>query len=80
MVQSKFRYFGPIPAKFAEISNEETLQSVQYLMDLNPPERMTPFSRVTEREVVKENKEFILRIMEMDWRDRPTAKELLEDE
>lgn len=80
VVQSQFRYVGPFPAKIVEIAYDETLQSVQYLMDMNPPESMTPFSRVTEREVVKEDKEFNLRIMKMDWRDRPTAKELLEDE
>lgn len=49
-------------------------------MFLNPPESMTPFSRVTEREVMEEDKEFILKIMKMDWRDRPTARELLKDE
>lgn len=80
VVQSQFRYFGPFPPKIREIVNDETYQSVLYLMHLNPPEIMTPFSLVTEREVVKEDKEFILRIMKMDWRDRPTAKELLEAE
>ncbi|KAI7776319.1 serine/threonine protein kinase [Diaporthe eres] len=42
---------------------------------------VAPFSLVTEREVGKEDKEFILRIMKTDWRDQPTAnmKELLED-
>jgi len=49
-------------------------------MDLVKPEMMTPFRFVTEREVSKEDKEFILKIMKMDWRDRPTAKELLQDE
>lgn len=58
----------------------ETFQTVLYLMKLNPPENMTPFGMVTEREVVKEDKEFILKIMKMDWRDRPTAKQLLKDE
>lgn len=80
VVQSQFRYFGPFPSKIREIVNDETFQSVLYLMHLNPPEKMTPFSLVTEREVIKEDKEFILKIMKMDWRDRPTAKELLEDE
>lgn len=80
VVQSQFRYFGPFPPKIKSIVNDETYQSVLYLMHLNPPESMTPFSLVTEREVVKEDKEFILRIMKMDWRDRPTAKELLQDE
>ncbi|ROV94032.1 hypothetical protein VMCG_08229 [Cytospora schulzeri] len=59
--------------------DDETYMSVLYLMHLNPPERMTPFRLVPEREVVKEDTEFILRIMKMDWRDRPTVKELLED-
>ncbi|POS78968.1 serine/threonine protein kinase [Diaporthe helianthi] len=80
VVQSQFRYFGPFPYSIREIVNDETLQSVLYLMKLNPPESMTPFSMVTEREVAKEDREFILKIMKMDWRDRPTAKELLEDQ
>lgn len=80
VVESQFRYFGPFPAKIREILDEETFTSVLCLMHLNPPEKMIPFRFVTEREVVKEDKEFILRIMKMDWRDRPTAKELLEDE
>jgi hypothetical protein len=39
---------------------------------------MTPFRFAKER-VVKEDKEFILKTMQMDWRDRPTAQELLYD-
>jgi hypothetical protein len=41
--------------------------------------QMTEFHRTTEKEVCKEDKEFIYKIMKMDWRDRPTAKELLKD-
>jgi len=40
---------------------------------------MTPFALVTEREVPREDKEFICRIMKIDPRDRPTAKELLQN-
>ncbi|KAI0459525.1 STE/STE20 protein kinase [Xylaria acuta] len=80
VVKSQFRYFGPFPPKIQEIVNEETLTSIVYLMQLIPPEKTTPFRFVTEREVDKEDKEFILKIMQMDWRDRPTAKELLQDE
>jgi hypothetical protein len=39
-----------------------------------------PFHRTTQREVCKKDNQFIGKIMMMDWRDRPTAKELLEDE
>ena len=77
---SQYRYFGPFPPKYGEIINDETRQSILSLMDLVKPETMTPFRFVTEGEVSKEDKEFILKIMKMDWRDRPTAKELLQDE
>ncbi|KAI0376861.1 STE/STE20 protein kinase [Hypomontagnella monticulosa] len=79
IVKSQFRYFGPFPAKYQEIASEETLLSILYLTQLIPPSSMTPFRLVTEREVAKEDKEFILKIMQMDWRDRPTARELLRD-
>jgi hypothetical protein len=45
-----------------------------------PPEKMTPFARTTEKEVIKKDKDFIEKIIMLDWRDRPTAKKLLEDE
>ncbi len=80
VVKSQFRYFGPFPAKVREIFNDETLTSIVYLMEMVPPETMTPFRFVTEREMAKEDKDFVLKIMQMDWRDRPTAKELLRDE
>ncbi|KAI1144251.1 STE/STE20 protein kinase [Hypoxylon sp. FL0543] len=80
IIKSQFRYFGPFPAKYREISSEETLTSILYIMHLVPPSNMTPFRLVTEREVTKEDKEFILKIMQMDWRDRPTAKDLLQAE
>ncbi|KAK1767525.1 kinase-like domain-containing protein [Phialemonium atrogriseum] len=80
VVMSQYRYFGPFPPKYREIANKETLMSISYIMNLIPPEAMMPFRFVTELEVSKEDKEFILKIMKMDWRDRPTAKELLQDE
>ncbi|KAI0097929.1 STE/STE20 protein kinase [Nemania sp. FL0031] len=80
IVKSQFRWFGPFPAKVREIFNDETLISILHLMDLMPAETLTPFRYVTEREVAKVDKDFVVKIMKMDWRDRPTAKELLSDE
>ncbi|KAI0427229.1 STE/STE20 protein kinase [Xylaria sp. FL1042] len=80
ILKSQFRYFGPFPVKIEEIFNDETLTSILYLMELVPGKAMTPFRFITEREVAKEDKEFVLKIMKLDWRDRPTAKELLQDE
>lgn len=78
--QKQFRYFGPYPAKIAEIAPPETVQTILLVMENNPKEKLTPFSRTTEKEVSKKDNVFISKMMKLDWRDRPTAKELLEDE
>jgi hypothetical protein len=44
-----------------------------------PQSQQTPFHRVMGREARKKDKEFIGEVMVLDWRDRPTTKELLED-
>ncbi|KAI9845813.1 MAG: hypothetical protein M1837_004493 [Sclerophora amabilis] len=80
VLKRQFRYFGPFPAKYEEIASPETVTAVLYLMDEIPQSQTTPFHRTTEREVCKKDKEFIGKIMMMDWRDRPTAKDLLKDE
>lgn len=80
VVGEQFKYFGPFPAKIAEIADPETVQSIILLMEHIPKEKTTPFSRTTEREVSRRDNIFISKMMKLDWRDRPTAKELLEDE
>ncbi|KAH7402804.1 kinase-like domain-containing protein [Pyrenochaeta sp. MPI-SDFR-AT-0127] len=80
VVMEQFRYFGPFPAKISDIPSPETIQSILWLMQELPQEKLTPFSWTTEKEVSKRDKDFIGKIMMLDWRDRPTAKELLEDE
>lgn len=79
VVMEQFRYFGPFPAKIEEIASPETVQSILWLMQEIPQENLTPFSWTTEKEVSKKDKKFIGKIMMLDWRDRPTAKELLDD-
>ena len=39
-----------------------------------------PFSELAGEQFTRQDREFICGIMRFDWRDRPTAKELLEDE
>ncbi|KAF2278304.1 kinase-like protein [Westerdykella ornata] len=72
-----FNLFRP---KGVDRDHEEYLLEILYLMQEIPQEKTTPFSRITEREVIKKDKDFIMKIMMLDWRDRPTAKDLLEDE
>lgn len=79
VLKQQFRYFGPFPAKYEEIASPETVTAILYLMHEIPQSQTTPFSRTTEREVSLKDKEFISEIMKLDWRDRPTAQELLKD-
>jgi hypothetical protein len=80
VLKRQHQYFGPFPPKYEEIASQETITAILYLMHEIPQSKTTPFLWTTEREVCKKDKEFIVKIMKMDWRDRPTVKELLEDE
>lgn len=48
-------------------------------MQNSPAETLKPFHLTTTDEICQEDKEFVVRAMKLDPRDRPTAKELLED-
>lgn len=74
------QFCGPFPLSYKEIADDETLAILTYVMRGVPPEKMKPFRLITEREISKEDKTFILKIMKLDPRDRPTAKELLQNE
>lgn len=80
VILKQFRYFGPFPAKFEEIASPEIVRSLWWLMQKIPREKTTPFTRTTEREIIKTDNVFISKIMQLDWRDRSTAEGLLEDE
>ncbi|KAK2782624.1 hypothetical protein FQN52_000834 [Onygenales sp. PD_12] len=80
VLKRQFQYFGPWPGKYEEVANPETVQAIQWIMQEIPKSKTTPFSMIAEREVCRKDKEFIGKIMMMDWRDRPTPRELLEDE
>ena len=73
------QFFGPFPLSYKEIADDEILAILTYVMHGVPREKMKPFERITEREISNEDKAFILKIMKLDPRDRPTAKELLKD-
>jgi len=71
------QYLGPFPAKYEEIIDQETVAVILYLGEQIPKSKLTQFHRTTEREVSKEDKEFIGKIMKLDPRDRHSVKELL---
>ena len=80
ILMRQHQFFGPFPVSYGEIANDDVLTILQYVMDGVPPEKMKPFERVTEREVSQEDKAFLLKIMKLDPRDRPTAQQLMEDD
>ncbi|RHZ55402.1 uncharacterized protein CDV56_102278 [Aspergillus thermomutatus] len=77
VLKQQFRYFGPWPGKYEEVASPETVHAIMWIMQEIPKSETTPFSMITEKEVCKKDREFIMGIMKMDWRDRPTPKDLL---
>lgn len=73
------RCFGPFPESYKEIADDERLSVLMWIMQNSPPETLKPFHLTTTREICREDKEFVQRIMKLDPRDRPTANDLLED-
>ncbi|KAI0164014.1 kinase-like protein [Xylariaceae sp. FL1272] len=73
-----YTIFGPFPTSYNDFSDEET-KFIINSMNSGPPPRK-PFSRVTEKEIPPADRDFLLKIMKLDPRDRPTAEQLLADE
>jgi serine/threonine protein kinase len=71
--------FGPFPWTYAQITDEDTLKALSWIMHETPPDSLRPFEQTTSKEISEADKAFLLRIMKLDPRDRPTATSLLED-
>jgi serine/threonine protein kinase len=71
--------FGPFPWTFAQITDEDTLKALTWVMSETPPDSTKPFHLVSPKEIPEADKAFVLRALRLDPRDRPTATELLED-
>lgn len=71
------RFFGPFPKSIEDFKNEDATTIINFFNAEGPP--LKPFHRVGPREVPPADLEFILKIMKLDPRDRPTAEQLLAD-
>jgi len=75
-------YFGPFPLSYFDILPEEDERwefigdATQYIID---HQKWKPFAQAEDKELAEEDRTFICKIMKLDPRDRPTAKELLQD-
>jgi serine/threonine protein kinase len=73
-----YKFFGPFPQSFSDFNDPDTMTIINFFNKQGPPEK--PFPRVGPREIPDADKAFILRVMKLDPRDRPTAEDLLADE
>ncbi|KAL2174911.1 kinase-like domain-containing protein [Thermothelomyces heterothallicus CBS 202.75] len=71
------KFFGPFPQSFSDFNDPDTMTIINFINQQEPP--VKPFARAGPREIPPADKEFILKIMKLDPRDRPTAEELLAD-
>jgi casein kinase II subunit alpha len=73
--------FGPDQLSYREIADDERLDILAKIINhINDNELNKPFRLSIDRESSEEDNIFICKIMKLDPRDRPIAKELLEDE
>ena len=75
------RRFGPVPLSYEEIANEDRLGILTTAIDyVNLNQLQRPFSMSEDEELLKEDRDFVVKLMKLDPRDRPTATDLLRDE
>jgi casein kinase II subunit alpha len=76
-------FFGPAPASYVSLIADEDDNRWEILgnsiLFVKEHDRIKPFYLAKDKCLTEEDKEFILKIMKFDPRDRPTAGELLED-
>ncbi|KAL8719657.1 MAG: hypothetical protein Q9225_003354 [Loekoesia sp. 1 TL-2023] len=73
--------FGPIPLSYQEIADDERLEILtNTILFISENKLWKPFRLSADKELSKEDRSFICKIMKLDPRDRPTAKQLLQDE
>jgi serine/threonine protein kinase len=69
--------FGPFPVTYKTLADTKT---ILYLVDImNSMGQRKPFHMWKDPELEPEDKEFLGKVMKLDPRDRPTAKDLLND-
>ncbi len=74
------RRFGPFNDSFEEIADTERLAictgAIVYIQE---NQKWLPFSMSEDDELAQPDRDFIAKMMKLDPRDRPTARELLQD-
>ncbi|KAF2152715.1 putative serine/threonine protein kinase [Myriangium duriaei CBS 260.36] len=79
VVAQQHKWFGPFPQSYKDFADADTQEALVGIMSLVPREQLTPFRYISEREISPTDKDFILKIMKLDPRERPSAEALLAD-
>ncbi len=69
--------FGPFPLSYTSLADNDRLDTLTIITE--SVEKRTPFEMASSQEIAKEDREFISKLMQLDPRDRPSAKALLQD-
>ena len=69
--------FGPFPLSYTSLADDDRLDTLTVITE--SIEKRTPFEMASSQEIAKEDREFISKLMQLDPRDRPSAKMLLQD-
>ena len=69
--------FGPFPPSYTSLADDDRLDTLRFITE--SVEKRTPFEMASSQEIAKENRESISKLMQLDPRDRPSAKMLLQD-
>ena len=72
------QFFGPFPLSYTSLADDDRLDTLTIITE--SVEKRTPFEMASSREIAKEDRKFICKLMQLDPRDRPSAKALLQDE
>jgi len=76
-------HFGPIPESYATLVSMEDVETWRILANANQwikdNQKARPFNLIQDDCLTEEDRVFLLSIMKLDPRDRPTAKQLLQD-
>ena len=71
------QFFGPFPLSYTNLADNDRLDTLTTITRLI--EKRTPFEMASSWEIAKKDREFISKLMQLDPRDRPSAKMLLQD-
>ena len=76
-------HFGPVPKSYIDLIPREDgdrwsilASATQYIKD---NQKQRPFKLIEDDCLTEEDREFLLKVMKFDPRDRPTTRQLLQD-